>query len=206
MRKQALTVVALTAALALGTAPAFATPGVGDSTDRTLDNKGNTGTTVKVETTVDQIVASLPIDMTIAVHTKGGAADAPSEDAYKILNKSIFPIKVSAATATAHSDWNLVAEKQAEGSSPAVSAVAGNLQILMTPKAGSPWNVAEAYTADGWKIDARTVSGETVTDGVLAVKVEATSSKLKKTFSSATKAVTLTYTIAADDVAAVPVS
>lgn len=201
MKKHALTAVALTAALALGAVPAFAatpTGSVGELQDRTLANNGTTGTTVKVETTVSQIVASLPIDMTIAAPTAGGTTAVPGANAYKIINKSIFPIKVSAAKTDVVEGWKLQSAAQTTTTKP--TGTIGDIQMTITSSDNKAWNIAGAYTADLWKIPAKIVDGK---DGELTFDIAATNSPLKKTFSSATKAVTLTYTVAADDMAPV---
>lgn len=199
MKKHALTAVALTAALTLGTAPAaFAAAGVGNLENKTLQNEGDTGTTVKVETTVSQISVQLPLTLTIATPTKGGTTSVPSADSYKIVNQSIFPIKVSNATAVAQEDWTLKSDPLSDTSTPA--GAAGDLQMTITPKSGTAWNVANAYAEDSWKIPANAVGGS---GSELTFTIAATNSPLKKTFSSATKAVTLTYTVAADDAAPV---
>ena len=112
MRKKTFAALALSATLAMGAVPAFAEElaEVGTVTDQSVSNGGTTSTTVKVKTEVGNIVVALPLNMTIVANTEGGQAKCPSQDAYLIQNKSVFPIKITAAKAEAQGtpgDWVL---------------------------------------------------------------------------------------------------
>lgn len=201
MKKKMLTAAVLTAALALGTAPAFALddPTV---TDKTITGaSGDVGTTVKVETTVSQIAAALPLEMTIAAPTAGGTTTVPSENSYKIVNKSIFPIKVTNAVASAETGWTLSASAINASTEPTSKAAdtVGDLYLKLTPKGKtSAWTINSALTPADWTIGAASASADT---DELQFKLDGSNSKLAKTFTGATKAFTLTYTIAADSAA-----
>ena len=210
MKKKMFAALALSATLAMGAVPAFAdeptTPkGSSDTpTDATVANGGDTSTTVKVQTVVDNITVAVPLNMTIVAKAAGGAADCPSVDTYLIQNKSVFPIKITAAKAEAQGtagDWvlktgTLDATKVAEGN-------VGDLALKLTTNDADAksWDVAGTYTAGDFKVKAATESAGTTTPGDLKFKVEASSTKLKKTYDDATDAVKLTYTVAPDSVA-----
>lgn len=191
MKKQALTAAVLTAALTLGTVPAYAAATLGTVTDSTINgSSGSVNTTVKVETTVSQIKAALPLEMTVAAPTVGGSTSTPA--AYKIINKSTFPVKITSATATAAEGWKLSATALQKDDAP--KGAIGDLQMSLTPTGATAWQVAEKFAATNWKI-AGAADGK---DGELPIAIAATNSALKKTYTSATQAVSLSFTIAAD--------
>lgn len=194
MKKKMLTAAVLTAALALGTAPAFAGENdveLGNATI-TKDNK-TTGTTVSVETTISQIDVQLPLTMTIATPTAGGTTTTPS--GYKIVNKSIFPIKVSKAQSKAETGWTLADGEIAANTAPSEGTTIGDLYLKLQPSGKSAWTVSTtSYTPTDWKIGGATTDAGTALD----ITLTGTNSKLAKTFNGATQAVSLTYTIEAD--------
>lgn len=200
--KKITTAAALTAALALGTAPAFAaTEGsVGELKDATIKTETpTTGTTVSVETTVSQIDVQLPLAMTIAAPTAGGTTAVPSDGKYKIVNKSIFPIKVAKAESQAAEGWSLASNAFTTPGAP--TATAGDLYLKLTPTGKSSWEVATTeFVPTDWTIAAATSAEGDNTDE-LQFALTGSNSKLAKTFTGATKAVTLTYTIEADSAA-----
>lgn len=191
MKKKALTAALLTAALTLGAAPAaYADSEMGSITETTINGaSGSVSTAVNIETTVSQIKAALPLTMTVAAPASGGSTAVPG--GFKIVNKSTFPLKVSGATATAGSGWNLSESALAANSAP--SGAIGDIQMTLTA-GGAAWNVAKAFEAKTWKIPA----GEKGSDGELGIAIVSTNSSLKKTFNDPQQAVTLTFTIAAD--------
>lgn len=91
---------ALTAALAMGTAPAFATVADDGSSNAFSDN-GSTEIKAKVDTVDKQVRATVPLQVTV-VFGATGASDitGPSSDAYAITNIGEGDIKVAEAEIT----------------------------------------------------------------------------------------------------------
>ena len=86
---------ALTAALAMGTAPAFATTG-DDLSKFDKDSEGNTTIKAHVEKALDpQIQATVPLQLVVAFGSSGTTEIvAPSDGAYKITNTGEDAIQV----------------------------------------------------------------------------------------------------------------
>lgn len=225
MKKKTVAALALSAVLAMGTVPAFAVEGAGGETpveptppagsvsdlpQNTTDIKegGTTGTTVKVQTVIDNISVKLPLNMTIVASAAGGAASCPSDEKYLIENHSIFPIKITSAKAEAQGDkdWDLKPGSLDASTTTDCKVGALAIKLTTTDAAKASWDVgaSNGYTADSFKIPAAVVNGEGVTVGQLKFKVEASSSKLKQTYDKATDAVKLTYTVAADSKTVTP--
>ena len=203
MRKKTFAALALSATLAMGAVPAFAEElaEVGTVTDQSVSNGGTTSTTVKVKTEVGNLVVALPLNMTIVANTEGGQAKCPSQDAYLIQNKSVFPIKITAAKAEAQGttgDWVLKTGTLDGQGTPTGNV--GDLALKLTTNETAPksWDVASTYAADAFKVAG---AASSATPSELKFKVEASSTKLKKTFEAATDAVKLTYTVAPDSAA-----
>lgn len=209
MKRKMFAALALSATLAMGAVPAFAADPAADvdtPKDATVANGGSTSTTVKVQTVVDNITVAVPLNMTIVAKAAGGAAACPSDDAYLIQNKSVFPIKITDASSAAQGtsgDWTLKVGTL-DGTKTADGAVGDLALKLTTSDDAATWDVAGAYTADAFKVPAATMSAGSTTAGELKFKVEASSTKLKKTFDGATDAVKLTYTVAPDSTAVTP--
>lgn len=113
--------VALSAALAMGTAiPAFAADAAGatddieaadgDTTTNTVDAEdltaGTKNTVVKVSTHTSQITVTVPIALPVVADTAGGYGLSPNN--YGITNESVPDIEVTGAT------WNIVDEAKAK--------------------------------------------------------------------------------------------
>lgn len=187
MKKHALTAVALSAALALSTAPAFATDGAASS-----------GTTVSIETTANNIVAEVPVALTFAADAAGGALTGPSEGAYYIANKSTIPIKVTkveAALADGNGgQWSLAAASGTITDAP--TGTVGDLNLKLTPDKLTAVDIYKDNTVkDGlsWAIN----GGSADTPTKLTIAVAGNSSKLASTTSTPQPAVKLTYTVEA---------
>ncbi|WP_165063081.1 hypothetical protein [Adlercreutzia sp. ZJ154] len=174
--KKAFGAVALSAALAMGTAvPAFAANAVdtianngsmidnGTTPVNVMDaSTPNVGTDINVKVNIDQIKVAVPIEMTIVAGTNGGTLKCPSAGnmtkagstvnmtGYRLENYSSFPISVNSVTAaeTKSTDWKLLATD----TTTTVAAV-GNigdlfleLKIPATPPAGGAGNAATGVT------------------------------------------------------------
>lgn len=193
MKKQALTAAVLTAALAMGTVPAFAEGFANNAAD----------TTVSVYTDTSNISATLPLNLTVAGPANSGALSVPGENAYKIVNESAFDIKVTNVSATQSTDaaksWTLASSEQTGKDAPSEEGKIATLQM----------NIATADDTTGWGVATNTpfapTSGWTVksgsTDNELGIVLSGTISKVSSTTghdsaASAVEAVKLTYTVA----------
>lgn len=92
--KKMVGALALTAALAMGTTPAFAS-GTAVGNDQLFsqlgnaaDNKAQGNTVVNGMPINAQLIVSVPIDITVVVPTTGGELICPSKTAYRIQNQS----------------------------------------------------------------------------------------------------------------------
>lgn len=92
--KKMVGALALTAALAMGTTPAFATgTAVGNDAlfsqlGNAADNKATGNTIVNGMPINAQLIVSVPIDITVVVPTTGGDLICPTSTAYRIQNRS----------------------------------------------------------------------------------------------------------------------
>lgn len=113
-------VVAASAALALGCAmPAFAAEGsvsvetqnfVGTSTDGTSDDlEGSTQVNLYGYDESTQIVATVPVSLTVAAPAAGGAIIPPTSGTYAITNGGELGIKVTNIKGTEEAGWKLLA-------------------------------------------------------------------------------------------------
>lgn len=89
--KKMVGALALTAALAMGTAPAFAT-----STDTEFSDSGSTEVKAKVDTVNKQVRASVPLQVGVVFGaTGGGEITGPTAGAYKVTNIGEGDIKLT---------------------------------------------------------------------------------------------------------------
>ncbi len=97
--KKMVGALALTAALAMGTAPAFAAQ-VGSDNDEFSDN-GSTEIKAKVDNINPAIRATVPLQVTVVFGSNGGSdIVGPNSSAYKITNVGTGDIKVTEAEIT----------------------------------------------------------------------------------------------------------
>lgn len=91
--KKMVGALALTAALAMGTAPAFAS---GTETENAFSDSGSTEVKAKVDTVNKQVRATVPLQVTVVFGaTGGGEITGPSADAYKVTNIGEGDIKLT---------------------------------------------------------------------------------------------------------------
>lgn len=89
--KKMVGAIALTAALAMGTAPAFAA-----STDNEFSDSGSTEVKAKVDTVNKQVRASVPLQVGVVFGaTGGGEITGPTAGAYKVTNIGEGDIKLT---------------------------------------------------------------------------------------------------------------
>lgn len=96
--KKMIGAVALTAALAMGTAPAFAaTASASDITAFDNTDKGSTEITAKVEKKLsEQVRAEIPLKVVVVLQAEGGGTiAAPSASSYGLTNKGTANIKLA---------------------------------------------------------------------------------------------------------------
>ena len=201
MMKKKLVAVGLAATLALGAVPALAFAAGGATDPTSLDSSNSASTNVKVATVVGQIDATIPLNMVISAPMTGGALTG-APDNYKIVNNSIFDIKVSTAAVTVETtDWGatLKTDPIAANTEPTGAGAAGDIQLEMTPgsETAAKWNMSSPFADAGTKWVASGKAGST--SGELLLNVSGSVSKLKKSFDAATpsKVVTVKYTISA---------
>lgn len=204
MKKNIVMAAGLAVALTMGTAPAaFAAASVGKMSEDPInlaegETSGTTSTEVQVETFATQIDVSLPLTMTIAAPTGGGATLVPSENAYKITNKSSQAVDVQKVQATElDAGWQLSAAALTTESTS--TATVGDLYMKLAPSAGTAWEVSTTEKSlTDWQIPAKTAAteSEAAKDGELTFKITASNSKLNKALDKASKVFDLTYTVA----------
>lgn len=91
--KKMIGALALTAALAMGTAPAFA---AGTEADNAFSDSGSTEVKAKVDTVNKQVRATVPLQVTVVFGaTGGGEITGPSAGAYKVTNIGEGDIKLT---------------------------------------------------------------------------------------------------------------
>ncbi|MEG1830333.1 MAG: hypothetical protein RR204_00800 [Raoultibacter sp.] len=206
--KKIITAVALTAALTLGAAPAFAAPAVGADTKVTAGEAGTGVTTVKVETTVSQINATIPITATFALPILGSdfikTTTGVVPKTYAMKNHSTFALKVTNAKAAAETNWILAAASTGLKDKDATAGKTGDIFLTLTPAVtgqGDAWTaVADPGSNPAWTIPAaKKTSSDPADEGTLLLDITGSHSNLSKAIATATPeaAVVLTYTVAA---------
>ena len=195
MKKKMFAALALSATLAMGAVPAFAADTAdktGEATDvTTADGKASSSTTVKVQTIASNITATIPLSITVVGPAEGGnLSGVPSN--YKIVNKSVYPIKVTEVKAdmTDITDWGLATAAQTTDSKSSkkvgdlfltlqADGAAKALTVSQTAASPTDW-IVKAKDADGDKENVITVAGSVSQinsvneDATTAVKVQYT--------------------------------
>lgn len=167
-----------TTALAPAAALAAPSPGNTGTTDVTIQvDKGGQGGQE------DQLAFDVPTVIPFAAKADGTLV-GPSAESTKIVNKSVFPIHVTGmSTSTGDTGWNLVADASKSESENSLSFELNNVSAA-TPanlSANTDWNMGYA--------------GST-TDSV-AITSTGKVSHVTKDLSTAQKAATITWTLAA---------
>ena len=173
--------VALAATLSLAALPAWAAG----------DQPANTSK-VQVTTTVDNLVADVPVSLPVEVLATGGAAKTVPTN-YVIKNNSAFPIKVSQVQAAAVEGWTIApAALTAESTS---TNTIGDIYLKLTPtgKDGVVLNTS-AVSPTGWSMAGKADTA----NSQLAFGIDCSVSQLKKTFETAAEALTVTYVVEPD--------
>lgn len=151
-------------------------------------NTGTTDVTIKVDKggqdgKEDQLSFEVPTVIPFAAKADGTLV-GPSKDATKIVNKSVFPIHVTGmSTSTGDTGWNLVADASNSESNDSLSFELNNVSAA-TPanlSTDTAWNMG--YAGSG-------------TDSV-AINSKGKVSHVTKDLSTAQKAATITWTLAA---------
>lgn len=180
--------VALTAALAMGTMPAFAAapkvataPGaVGDDTlvsnvtksDDGATNTGNADTTVWAQSYVPQLNVTIPIEMGVAFPAANGKIIFPSDTAYKIINNGENAVKVEEVKATQKGTFQLVNEitestTPSTGMNAVFNITMKRTGVMETP---IPVNAMSGTTAQttqlNWTIDGASGTGSSTEQAV----------------------------------------
>lgn len=166
--------VALTAALAMGTVPAFAAISYGEGTlsydgtqtsvgdDKLVGNVNVTDGTASGDTAVyatsyvPQLNVTIPIEMGVAFPADSGNIIFPSDDAYQIKNNSTTNgIKIASVEAkSTKSDFTL--DGNFTPAAPTATGINCAYSILAEPSAGTQIQLAEstgtAQALTGWTI------------------------------------------------------
>lgn len=191
MKKQALTAVLLTAALAMGTAPAAFAANINDETEAgTIDTKTGVGnTTVKVQTVATNISATLPLSIQVVGPAEGGDLSAVPSN-YSIVNNSVYPLKVSKVEAAPGTGWG-IASASLTNASTSTSDVG---DIFMELSMGSSKVTLKAADQEpsNWIIPAKAEDGTSAT-----INVNGSVSQIKSVSKDAVTALTVTYTVEA---------
>lgn len=167
----------------------------------------------------NQITASIPVSVTVAAPVAGGAIKAPDPALYTITNTGSVPIKVESVTGKAATGWKLVGGDLVDNTGKYTAAVDQNLNTInlkvfsgntapatvvegtAAPLAGAEFALA-AKAADGTTSSVElTLEGQAAPAGLTGgSNVSANSGASAKLFSeTASKAVTLTYTVSNND-------
>lgn len=166
--KKMIGALALTAALAMGTTPAFAA-GTSVGNDQLFsqlgnaaDNKAQGNTIVNGMPINAQLIVSVPIDITVVVPTTGGELICPTSTAYRIQNRSnnsVFVIGAQledgAFTAVADATDTTNVPAATTGGGRAISLNANNLslgdktstQTAMAKTGTTPWEITAGSAA-----------------------------------------------------------
>lgn len=161
---------------------------VGDDTTE-LTTAGSADTNVDILVNSTNISVTVPLRYAVVADVAGGACMVPADGTYYIQNNSAIAVDVTAAVVAngaANEKWELVAAAIA-----GVPSGKNQIDMTLTPAAGTAWNLAESYAGD-WTVDAATASAE----GVLDISIEANSSMLNTT-DDQIDAFVITYTFAA---------
>ena len=170
------------ATTALAPAAAFA---AGNTTTVTSGNTGTTDVTVQVQKDqgVDQLAFEVPTVIPFAAKANGELI-GPSANETKIVNKSVFPIHVTGmSTSVQGTGWSLVADASKSTSENSLSFELNSVSAA-TPadlSANTAWDMG--YAGSGKDSVAITSTGKV--------------SHVTKDLSSAQKAATVTWTLAA---------
>lgn len=178
--KKMVGALALTAALAMGTTPAFAS-GTAVGNDQLFsqignaaDNKAQGDTVVNGMPINAQLIVSVPIDITVVVPTTGGELICPTSTAYRIQNRSNNSVYVIGAqlengsfTAVADASdatgtMQTVNDYSSNGGKRTISLVGNGLSFGDKDTASSPNKTAMANTGTSpWEITAGTAATPT---------------------------------------------
>lgn len=171
------------ATTALAPAAAFA---AGNTTTVTSGNTGTTDVTIQVEKDAqgkDQLAFDVPTVIPFAAKADGTLI-APKPDKIKIVNKSVFPIHVTKMSTSADgTGWSLVADASNSANENSLSFELNGVSAA-TPadlSANKAWNMS--YEGSGKNSVAIASTGKV--------------SHVTKDLSSAQKAATVTWTLAA---------
>lgn len=193
MKRKMFAALALSATLAMGAVPAFAATDGSTDTPTSVDKSTGVGnTTVSVKTETTNIQATIPLNMTVVGPAEGGNLTGVPSD-YKIINGSVYPIKVIKVKAdmTDITDWALATGNLTTTST--TSGKVGDLSLFIQPADGAKWNVSETESAPvDWIVDAKTGEG---TEKI--IEVSGSVSPIKSVSDTATPAVKIQYTVAA---------
>lgn len=99
--KKMVGALALSAALAMGTAPAFAASVDDDGTANEFSDNGSTTVKAKVDTVIENVRATVPLQVTVVFGSQGEVEiQGPSDKSYAITNVGTGPIYVANAEIT----------------------------------------------------------------------------------------------------------
>lgn len=164
--KKMVGALALTAALAMGTTPAFAS-GTAVGNDQLFsqignaaDNKAQGDTVVNGMPINAQLIVSVPIDITVVVPTTGGELICPTSTAYRIQNRSnnsVFVIgaQLENGSFTASADASTESAATTAGMTRYISLVGNGLsfgdktatQTAMATTGTTPWEITAGTAA-----------------------------------------------------------
>lgn len=195
--RKAITAMALTAMLAMGTAPAAFAAGEGTSDTptgvTTANGKATGDTTISVETIVTNISATIPLNVKVVGPAEGGPlSGVPSN--YQIVNKSAYPIKVTEIKATEDESGNWKLSESALTDASESTANIGDICLtLQMDGTTTPliMKIAAQQPAD-WVVPVSASADGTAKN----IKVAGSLSQIKSVKDAATTAVKVQYTIA----------
>lgn len=159
--KKMIGALALTAALAMGTTPAFAA-GTSVGNDQLFaqignaaDNMAQGSTVVNGQAINAQLIVTVPIELTVVVPTVGGDLICPSSTAYRIQNQSNNSVFVIGAQINNENQWLAVEDAKASANDystthkRAISLKANGLNLghktindtAMKTEGAAPWEI-----------------------------------------------------------------
>ncbi|MEF9841316.1 MAG: hypothetical protein RR955_02745 [Raoultibacter sp.] len=173
------TTLGIAAALAAGSVPAFA-------------STGTTEVTLRADS--EQVDVTVPTTMAMAIKADGTFI-TPDAANTKIINNSIFDIHVSSIKATTSGTYQLVTQTTFQGATQPDS-----LWLSMTPSAGTPLQLGDYTTASAPTTPANWNMTKASKDGSsdeISLASAGAIKNISKTATTAEKALTVTFTVAA---------
>lgn len=206
MKRKMFAALALSATLAMGAVPAFAAEPNGTSVEGSGDFKDDSNkatTVVSIKTDASQISATIPMKATIVAKANGGDVTAPTADSYKVTNNSSFDVYITSIQGTAQNGWELLSS-DAVSDNTASGAVA-DVSLTVGPRGADATTTDSPVRISTTKVDMKDatmkIAAKGAADGAdtLGLVLAGKTTKVKSVSANAVDAVSIQYTISAQD-------